>query len=60
MNRYKINLTAMQWGIIAMDLGKLPEPEDSTQALKSLIMVALDHGEDDTLPYNVERADDQG
>ena len=57
MKRYKINMTSMQWGIIAMDLTKLDQPEESTQALKSLIMLALEHAgdpEETDLPYNVE------
>ena len=56
MKRYKINLTAMQWGLIAVDLGKVDEPSESSEALIQIIKLMLDHTEfDDTpLPYNIE------
>lgn len=56
MRRYKINLTSMQWGLVALDLGRLDERSDSSDALIQLIKLALDHVSDDgeILPWNVE------
>ena len=54
MKRFKINMTAMQWGLIAVDLGQVKNPSDSTQALASLIRVVLEGDDIRDLPFNVE------
>lgn len=59
MKRYKINLTSMQWGLIAIDLGRISNPSESSQALQQLIKLMLDHvevPEDVDLPFNIEEA----
>lgn len=56
MNRYSIEMSAMQWAIIGVDLGKIRVKEESTAALQNLIRMALEHTEDPltVLPYNVK------
>jgi hypothetical protein len=60
VKRYTVNLTGMQWGMIAMDLGKLEERSESSAALVQIVKLILDHvefPETTPLPYNVREVD---
>lgn len=59
MRRYSIEMTSMQWGLIAIDLSRHAS-SDSSSALVNLIRRIMDHVEDPViaLPYNVKDVSD--
>ncbi len=60
MKRYSIELTAMQWGLIALDIGGSENRSESTDDLMSLIKVVLDDSMNSEfeLPYNIKDVSD--
>lgn len=59
MKRYSIEMTSLEWALIAVDLGSTMKVSSSGDKLANLIRLILEHRENSEmgLPYNVKEAD---